>query len=251
MNRRAALTLLTLAGLPAAAAAQVSITYSWTWSEVLAHSSTPVSSPNGLIEPGEGARLSLTTTITPGIGSTVTYTPPPAPGFGRLAGLGRVHFDLLGSGALGGGWSSISRTSAGFNWGWGEPGTGQPSGDLLSAQAGQYVFQGSVAIPDNPIIGIWRGTWTPADYTPRLAAFQSTAAAAAGPNHSAVLIEYGEDPSPQGPFYVGSFVPGLFGNTGPIPIVPAPASPVLLCLCGLAAARRRRSIHVAPQGSAP
>jgi hypothetical protein len=243
MKPGATLALLTLAGFPAIAAAQEYITYSWTCFEVEANTSTPVAGSNGLVEPGEGVRLALTATVTPGIGSVVTYVPPPQPGVGTLAGLGSIFFDLLGTNADGGAWTVIRRNPGGINWGLGPAGTGQPSGDLVSAGAGQFVLPGATVNSTNPVVNIWIGTWTPASYAPRTASFQSAAAAAAGGNHSSILIQYGNDPNPQKPLVVGRFIDGIFGNSGPISIVPAPAGAAVVFLGALAAARRRRSIH--------
>jgi len=236
MTKRAALAAFTLAGLPAAAAAQEFITYSWTWSEVLANTSTPVSSPNGLIEPGEGVRLALTIQVTPGIGSPVTYQSPPGPGSGTLAAIGSIFFDLLGTNVNGGQWSVFRRQSS---WNLGNPGTGQPGGSLTSASAGQFIL---TSIPDsrNPVVNVWIATWTPGVYDPRVASFQSQGAVAGGGNHSAILIQYGEDPNTGDPLYVGRFIGGIFGNSGPIPVVPAPAATVVLALAALAASKRRR-----------
>jgi len=241
MTTRAVLALVALAGLSAAATGQESITYSWTWTEVLAGSSTPVAVSNGLIEPGEGARLALTATITPGIGSVVTYVPPPQPGFGTLAGLGSLFFDLLGSNANGGQWSVIRRNPGGINWGLGPAGTGQPSGDLVSAGVGQFVLPGAIVNGTNPVVNIWAATWTPDGFAARTVSFQSAAAAASGGNHSAILIQYGDDPNSQKPLVVGRVVDGIFGNSGPIPVVPAPGGAMILGLGALVASRRRRA----------
>lgn len=240
MKLRAALALCSAAAIAAPAHGQETITYSWTWSEVLANTSTPVAAPNGMVEPGEGARLALTVTISPGIGTPATYQPPPPPGFGTIAGLGSVFFDLLGTNANGGTWGAIRRNPGGVNWGLGPAGTGLPTGDLVSAGAGQFVLPGAIINSANPVANIWSGTWTPADHTPRTAGFQSAAAAASGGNHSSILIQYGHDPKPQKPLVVGRFIDGIFGNSGPIPIVPAPAGLALLCVSALALARRGR-----------
>jgi len=236
MKTRAALSVLALAGLAASANAQT-IGYTWTWSEVNAGTSTPVAVSNGQIDPGEGARLSLTATITPGIGSPATYQAPPAPGSGTIAGLGSVFFDLFGTNANGGTWS-VNRRATG--WALGGIGDPQANGDLTAGSAGQFVLPGFIALSTNPVVGIWAMTWTPADYSARTASFQSAAAAAGGANHSSILIQYGEDPNTGDPLYVGRFVNGNFGGSGNIPIVPSPASLALLGLGGLAAARRRR-----------
>src|SRR5262249_46282839 len=55
-NRRA-LVLVPLAGLPAAAAAQELIRVSYSWQEVVGLTTAPVTNPNSILDPGEGARI--------------------------------------------------------------------------------------------------------------------------------------------------------------------------------------------------
>jgi len=240
VNTRAAFGLVAAAGLTSGAAARESIRYTWSWHEGKANTSVPVF-VNGIVDPGEGARLVLTATITPGIGSTVTYQAPPAPGHGTIAGLASIFFDLIGTGANGGTWAVNRRNPGGVNWGLGPFGDPQANGDLTSGSAGQFVLPGFLANPTNPVVAIWSMTWTPSDYTPRTASFQSQGAAAGMGNHSAILIAYGEDPNSSDPLYVGRFIDGNFGNTGSIPIVPAPGAGVVLGLGLLAITRRRKS----------
>lgn len=237
MKSRAIVGLCAAAGLASAASAQESIVYAWSFTEVDAGTNNPVGSPNNIIEPGEAARIELTATIVPGIGSTATYAPPPPPGAGTIAGLGSVFFDLFGSNMAQGTWGPFGRAT-GFALG----GIGTPSAtgeNLTAGQAGQFVLPGSVANSTNPINMIWRGTWTPADYSARTVTFTSMAAAAAGQNHSSILIQYGEDPNTGDPLYIGRFIDGQFGNLM-VPIIPAPASLMLLGSGALLASRRRR-----------
>lgn len=240
MNPRVAAIVVSLAGLPAAAAAQTVI-YSWAWHEVNAGTSTPVATSNGNLEPGEGARLVLTATVTPGIGSPVTYSPPPPPGSGTIAGLGSVFFDLIGTGVMGGTWAANNRTPGGVSWALAPFGQPQPNGDFIAGGAGQFVQPGQVANSTNPVVGIWSMTWTPSVYTIRVASFQSQGAVAGEGNHSSILIKYGEDPNTGAPFYVGRFVDSQFGGSGPIPIVPGPAGLMVLGLGAMVAAGRRRN----------
>src|SRR5688572_28150811 len=148
MKTRAILALTAVAGLAAAANAQESISYVWTFKEVTAGTNTNVAVSNGMIDVGEAARLELTATITPGVGSPVTYTPPPAPGSGTIAGLGSIFFDLTATAnANAGGWSFLGR-AAGFALG----GVGTAVGNNMNAaQAGQFVLPGSTANASNPV----------------------------------------------------------------------------------------------------
>ncbi|MFN0131150.1 MAG: PEP-CTERM sorting domain-containing protein [Phycisphaerales bacterium] len=247
MKTRAILALTAVAGLASVANAQETITYAVTFSEVLAGSANP-GNGNGVIDPGEGVRFAIRATIAPGIGSTATYTPPPPPGTGTIAGLGSIFLDLIGTNFNGGTWSTITRNAAtnpggiagGGNWTLGAPGTGQANGDITAVQAGQFVLPGSTANSLNPIGNIWRGTWTPSNYTGRTVSLAAVAAAAAGMNHSSILIQYGVDANGD-PQYVGKFIGGSFGGSGNIQIAPAPSSLALLGLGALAAGRRRRA----------
>jgi len=246
MKTRAVLAVVAVAGLAAAANAQESFVYSLTFTEVNAGTSVAVSAPNGTIDTGEAARVALKITMTPGIGATVTYTPPPAPGTGTLAGLGSVFFDIGQTNALGGTWNLITRNAGGAdingtpnNWTLGGAGVGNAAGGIDAAQAGQFVLPGSTANVSNPIVNIWRATWTPSTYTNRTVTFQSAAAVAAGPNHSSILVQYGLDPNTGDPLYVAKYISAQFGNVQ-IPVAPAPASLALLGLGGLVAGRRRR-----------
>jgi uncharacterized protein (TIGR03382 family) len=246
MKTRAVLGILAAAGLATTANAQESVSYTLTWSEVNAGTGTAVAVPNGQIDPGEGARISISVNITPGIGSTATYTPPPPPGSGTIAGLGSIFFDLTGTNLNGGTWSSINRNPGGTapngvlnNWTLGDPGVGQANGNLLNAQAGQFVLPGSTANNSNPVNQVWRGTWNPSSYAARTASFLSSGALPASGNHSSILIQYGLDAGGN-PQYVGKFVSGTFGGSGNIPIAPSPSSLALLGLGALVAGRRRR-----------
>ena len=238
MKTRVAFGILAAAGLATAVQAQESVTYTVTWTEVTAGTGNAVTNPNGQIDPGEGARIAVAVNITPAIGTTSTYTPPPPPGTGTIAGLGSIFFDLVGTNLNGGTWSNINR-NPGFNWGLGDPGTGQANGDLLNAQAGQFVTPGSTANSSNTIANIWRATWNPSNYNARTASVLSRGALAASGNHSSILIQYGLDPQ-QNPQYVGKFVNGTFGGSGNIPVAPAPSSLALLGLGAMVAGRRRR-----------
>lgn len=236
MNVRAALAVFALAGLPAAAGAQETITYTLSWIEVVASTSTPVPNPNGVVEPGEGARVRITTLITPGVGSIVTYQAPPAPGHGTIAGMGSIFFDLLPTNAMGGLWSHVRVANSPFPP---PPANTTPEGGLSAGQAGQFVLPGLIANPSNPYENLWQATWTPSNYSARPVTFTSVAAAAAGMNHSSILIQYGTEPGAGYPLYVGRFIDGIFGNTGPIPVVPAPWSLATLALASALTRPRR------------
>jgi len=237
MKPRAPVALLVAAAMAVPAPAQETVTYSLSWIEVFAHTSIPVSNPNGLVEPGEGARVRLTTLVTPGIGASATYVPPPGPGTGTIAALAGVVFDLHQSNALGGGWGHIRIGVPNIIIE--NPGTSNPDGSYSGAVSVQFILPGISPIPTNPWPDFWQGTWTPSTYSPRETVFTS-AGAAVGGNQSWVAIKYGEDPNQGGPLHVMRNFDGIFGDSGPIPIVPAPGAGVILGLGLLAATGRRR-----------
>src|SRR5690606_14379741 len=71
--------------------AQVSHTLRWL--EVDALTNTPVTNPNGVLEPGEGARIIMDTSFTPPAGSAHAYSYPEPGGVGILKGFGGSGFN--------------------------------------------------------------------------------------------------------------------------------------------------------------
>ncbi|MBL9030393.1 MAG: hypothetical protein JNM80_01625 [Phycisphaerae bacterium] len=217
------------------AQAQEIASYSLTFTEVVAGTNTPVASPNGLIEPGEGARLSLTIEFSPPVGSTITYTPPPLPGTGTVAGLASIVVDLLSQPASPGTWNSIGRPAA---WTLGDAGSPNINGsEWQDAGAGQFVLPGQTANSTNPVSNIWSGVWSPASYAPRSVTWQS-AAGQGSDDHTTILVQHGVGPTGS-PLYVSrAIIPGQFGSVI-VPIVPAPGVGVV-ALGGAAWLSRRR-----------
>ncbi|MBL9030369.1 MAG: hypothetical protein JNM80_01505 [Phycisphaerae bacterium] len=212
------------------------MTSSWRFAEVLAGTGTPVASPNGLIDPGEGVRLILDVSFSPPVGSTVIYNPPPPPGVGTVAGLAEVFFDLLGGPTAQGTWSNIVRAPG---WAIGSSGGSQAGGaEIRGAAVGQFILPGATANAANPITAAWQGTWTPTSYATRTVTWQSRPAVGSGGNATSLLIQFGVLPTGE-PQYVGTFVAGQFGSVA-VPIVPAPGVGVV-ALAGAAALVRRRS----------
>lgn len=228
--------LAAAAFLPAAAASAQQGRFTFTFVEVTAATNTPVPSPDGILEPGEAARIELMTTILPGIGAPATYMPPPAPGNGTIAGLGSVFFSLRGSNNIGGTWSFLNRDLA---WRLGSAGLGNPDGSLDAAQAGQFVLPGMVANSTNPIPAIWSGVWTPASYLLRDIEFHSIRPPASEGAVASLILQYGVDPETGTPLYVAPEVQAFHGQVN-IPIVPAPAATFLTLLLPCIARRRRR-----------
>ena len=167
----AATTTGLVASLPAAA--QERVDYTVNFVEVLAGTNAPVPTPNGILEPGEAARLSVSVSFTPAVGTTVAYTPPPSPGIGTMAGFGSMVVDLCvgprnsPSPSGFGTWSFVQRAPG---WAFGDPGNvffGSGGAYFSYLQAGQFVPPPMTANPANPIPDIWLGVWTPASYSDR------------------------------------------------------------------------------------
>ncbi|MFN0134165.1 MAG: hypothetical protein ACKVW3_16745 [Phycisphaerales bacterium] len=247
MRLKSGVGVVALLAACGASSAQELMTYSMTWSEVVGGTNQPVTTPNGVIEPGEGVRIALKVSFSPGVGATSSYTPPPPPGTGTIAGLGDIFIDIVGPNLTGGSWSNFTRNAAanpggvpgGHNWSLGGWGFDPMTNNISALGAGQFILPGNTAWTDNPIENIFRGTWTPTTYAPRATSFAPTAAAAGGNNHSSLLIQYGVDGQGD-PQYVGKFIPGSFSGTGSIQIVPAPGCAGLLGAGFIVTRQRRR-----------
>lgn len=249
MNTRTGLTLALLAGTTAAASAQELIRVTYSWVEVQAGTVTPVAAPNSIVDPGEGARISLHREAlingTNAVGQTTIYTTPPPPGFGTVRGLAGFIYNLRGdngASTAAGAWGPRSVAGGGFT------GNVLLDGALLdSFGGGQFVAPGGSAISTNPVNNSFRGVWTPASYTPREVRFKAEpgTAAPAG-QHNGILLAYSiEQPNPNDPttwydnLYT-KFIGSDFGSGVDIPIAPAPSTALILALAALPTPRARR-----------
>jgi hypothetical protein len=233
---RTCTAIAALAALAATAhvTAQELVTFHWSFTEVVANSTTPATGPlagNGLIDPGEAARIALMISFSPPSGSPATYTPPPGTGQGTIGGLASIFFDLTGGAGAEGAWGPITRPGA---WAVGSAGTITSSG-IVDAMAGQFPL--GLGNPSNYISNIWRVVWTPGEYTPRSAPFTASKSSSTLGTGAALYIEYGGDP--EDPVYVSKAVAADFGSLQ-IPVVPSPTTLVIVSAGLLAAARRRR-----------
>jgi hypothetical protein len=232
MTPRCCLVMALAAASAPIALAQEHVQFNWSWSEVIANTTAPVASPNGILEPGEAARLRLGVTISPGIG-----TPSSHLGMnGTIAGLSNVFFDLIGNGAADGSWSHIQR-----HGGWsGLNGTPAANGrNLMANGVFQFPPPGTVANSTNPVPELWSAVWTPATYHGPwvYTGFTAQRAEAAGPGSTGaqlLLNVGGIGPS----LYASKPIDVTFGSI--IIAVPSPGAGAMLLGVGLLAARRRR-----------
>src|SRR5262249_31057712 len=100
MKPRTALALAAVAGLRGPVFAQDVMRVTCSWSEVVANSITPVTAPNSILEPGEGALIHLSIMALHNginaIGQTTTFVPPPPPGSGTIRAVGSFNYVLAG-----------------------------------------------------------------------------------------------------------------------------------------------------------
>jgi hypothetical protein len=224
----AIMVVLLVAG---AAQAQTPIVMtSWSFTEVYAGTNTPVMNPNGVIEPGEAARIELTVSFEPAVG-----TPLPQ---GTVAGLFGLTCDLVGSNMAEGMWSHLERREG---WAVGDVGFPSPDGTAVRyIMVGQFPQAGATANPENPIEKIWWGVWTPDMYDARATVFQGMHTSPPPTSSSAsLMVQNGVGPGGE-PLYGVLNAQVQFGGLQ-IPVVPSPATAAVLGAAGLLTARRRRS----------
>ncbi len=252
--KRAPLILLSLAGLTAAASAQEVMRISYSWLEVVGATTVPVTSPNSIIDPGEGARMSLHVQAlingTSAIGQTTFYTPPPPPGFGTVRGIASIIYNLRGdngAATAAGVWGTLSISSV-LSAGAFGPRILLDGALIDSLGGGQFVAPGGTANGSNPIDNAFRGVWQPASYAARTVHWVAEPGTAAPTGqHNGILVAYGiTQPDPNDPTtwydnlltkYIGSD----FGAGLNIPIAPSPSTAALFAISICAVCRRRRT----------
>lgn len=211
---------------------------SWSWSEVVAGSNTPVVAPNGIVEPGEGVLLELRINYSPLFGM-----PLPIPGYpeATVAGFGGTVFSLDG-------WrQSVPALLARgeFSHQWLHPEWSLAQGNtvagvaqILHVQVGQFAFlPGQIPNPENPIDGVWRIVWTPEFYVQDTLIFSSYAT---GPLHTSLYVRTGTDPTTGHPTHGLARLNASHG-IALIPMVPAPGAFAVLCVAVSMLTKRRRS----------
>lgn len=258
MNLRAAISLLTLTGLASSLHAQGLFRLTYSWQEVQGLTTTPVTSPNSIIDVGESARITLNVQAlfngTSPIGQTISYTPPPPPGVATIRGISHFWYDLRGDGG--------ASTAAG-TWGarsiMGLPGAISEGPFVMQNGVGlsgigtfQFVAPGGTASGMNPFPNLFRGVWQPVSYAPRTVhfAFEPNGGSPVG-QHSGFIAAYGiTQPNPNDPTtwydnFVTVHVPSTDAGSGlNIPIAPSPSAVSVLALSLLIPRRKRtREMH--------
>lgn len=203
------------------------------WTEVVAGTNTPVLTPNGVLEPGESARVRFSAAFTPGVGLPVTYQ---LPGGGTstapVAGLWSAVFALIATGANGGTWDFPTAIPGFF-----------AELDVIDPTTGSIILTGiyqpepplgSSPLPTNPLPDAWNAVWTPPNFDPRLVTFQPQPGSSVG----GLFVRVGQDPQGN-PLFSGATIFSSTFSQVQIPVVPAPAAASLVLLSFLGATRRR------------
>jgi hypothetical protein len=258
MKSRMPLVLTLVAGSTAAAPAQEVFVVNYSWLEVIAGSITPVPAPNGVLEPGEGARIRVGVEAringTSAVGQTTTFTNPAPGGVGTIRGLGSAIYDLIGdngASTANGTWGGVPGAFQGplaaapFNVA-NTAGTVQLGGTSVNGFGGaQFFAPGQSANPLNSNVQVFRGVWTPASYANRSIHFMARGSVLVPTGEqNSVLLAYGigTDPSSGENFdlIVGKYIPTVFGNGLTVPAFPSPSSLALLGVAALLVPGRRR-----------
>jgi hypothetical protein len=250
--RRAGLALVPAAACCGQSTPPVTITYHLTFTEVSAQAPyAPVASPNGLLEPGEGARFEITASMSPPPGTRVTYDRPWGVGHagaGYIGGFwsGDVNLTGDGGGAGAAGVWIVNHNSA-------PPGDPNRLGVLPPFDAGAPLSNGTpisggasvvdiqpaqfgINIPAvnsaSPTPAMWRGVWLPQGHVPRTIPFQlSLGSLGLPPAFFAV------DDSISIPMALQAV--GAFEQPLELHIVPAPATALVLGAAGFIVGRSR------------
>ncbi len=246
---RITLALSAVSGLCAAAAAQSfttdsSIDFTLTWREATSSGGTSPGS-NGILDPGEFALITLTTSFTNENG-TAGFSPPIGTfTSGTIRGFGTAFLDINGNGNDSRGAFNIDNPpanaagTAGFGvrsvWRLVGNGTVNPaSNGIINLQFGQFVASPALARTENPITNVYRFLWVPNSFAVPFAVFTPAGASIAGNQAGAVYLDF--DGAVGASVYVDPSNITYHGVSIPIDI----PSPATLALLGLAAAMRRR-----------
>jgi len=235
-GKRLALAATAVVPACAATAQTAQVDFTLAWAEVYAGSNLPVGNPNGMLDPGEAARISISAAFTP-VGAPVVYQFPSPGGVAPVAGLSASTFNLVATNALGGDWSNFTLR---HGFGGGLPLFTDPvTGSLGFSVFGQaYPPLGSWPVATNPLIDVWEAVWTPPSYTQRQARFAMERPVSWPPTHPRLFVYIGNDPGGNPMFGIADAIGGY--DSVEIPIVPAPSAAMLLTVLAAGAAYKRR-----------
>ncbi len=251
MRARVAWVVLGVAGMAVEARGQEVMQVSYTWSEVVAGTLTPVASPNSVLEPGEGARIHLNiVALRDGVdvmGMTATYQTPPGPGVGTVRGIGHFIYSLDGTGGSATGTWSNRAIDPILNAGAFVGNALNGGATLDSFGGGQFLPAGQTANATSPIAPAFRGVWTPTTYATRTVNFKGSGHVGPAGLWSGIILQYGtafldpSDPTTEYALYYTKYIQTNFGAGVNIPIAPAPGSSLALAwAAGMSLRRRRR-----------
>lgn len=202
------------------------------WTEVVAGSNTPVAFPNGVLDQGEAALVSLSVSFSPPVGTLVPYQYPSPGGIAPIAGFAGIGFSMIATSALGGDWSSPT-SSQGFDVGLSVP---LPDGSILLCGATQTPSGSSFPNPVNPLPDLWRAVWTPSTYSSRQVSFAVEPAADGAPRDY-VYLGTG---STGNPFFGWAYGTNTTYTPISFPVAPCPASMVAVLGMAFISIRGRR-----------
>jgi hypothetical protein len=203
------------------------------FTEVDAVTGLPIANPNGILEPGEGARIALSISFDPSVG-TVLVDPPNLAGF-RIHAAHRTQIDLLSSGETSGAWMHLA-VSPGWDAWMGDPPHGFPTSN---GRIVEHILPQQHAIgadTRNPVPEVWSGIWIPHSYSSREIRFNTVPRGINGVVTASTL--WLENPAAPGEFlnyFARTEISQMF-----LPIIPAPSGGTTLALAGILALRRRR-----------
>jgi hypothetical protein len=247
MSIRTPLTLTVAAGLAAPALAQSftndsSVAITLSWREATSSGGT-VPNPNGELEPGEWALITMDVSFTNQFGHADFSPPIGTFTGGTIVGFGAGFLDINGSGGTQGTFNistpqANSAGTSGFgvrsSWRLAGNGTVNPgSSGIVNLQFGQFVVDPALANTLNPITNMYRMLWQPNSFASVTRRFDPVGAAIAGNEFAAVYLDLNGTVGAS--IYVNPANVTFRGVEFPIP---TPASSLIL----LAAApwRRRR-----------
>jgi hypothetical protein len=198
------------------------------WREVDVGTNLPVASPNGVIEPGERARILLTAQFTPPVGTQVSFPTIPT-GSGTVMGFYRTSFSV---------WPTEGNVGS-----WTAAGSSGPFTSLVLDLFGEgvgHLFQNSQGgswLPDPTNPAQWEANWTPHSYHARTVTMNLSQPFGGGRE---LWVQYGVDPTTGDPLLAPLPCTGDWNSSIQIPIVPGPSTALPLLLSLAALPRRRR-----------